>query len=182
MELSDLKFVFFLVFSFISWLSQFVYQSDAFFKSFHGLLGSSNTEITGSDVLECKDENPTVFAVTLFLQSLEAFPHHKCFLILLQTPVKDSNVEISLLQERMLHIHATVSNLLWNNMSIDFWNDLQDLFALLLHWEQHLCVEQLDLEEELVWQFSWITALCVSDDNSHLLNPWVSLSNLCDLV
>lgn len=181
MELCDLKFVFFLVFSFISWLSQFVYQSDAFFKNFHGLLGSSNTEITGSDVLESKDENPTVFAVTLFLQSLEAFPHHKWILVLLQTPVKDSNVEISLLQERMLHIHAAVSNLLWNNMSIDFWNDLQNLLALWLHWKQHLCVKQLDLEEELVWQFFWI-AMCIVDDNSHLLNPWVSLSNLCDLV
>lgn len=96
-ELSDLKMVFPLVLIFICWLSQFILQSDAFSESFDGGLGLSNAEIAGSDVLESKDEDSAVFAIALFLQSFETFPHHECFGEFLQTPIENGDIEIGLL-------------------------------------------------------------------------------------
>ena len=145
----------------------------------------SNSQVAGANVLPCEEENGRAVAVEILLQLFKSLPGLQRLLELLQRSVEDANVQVGLLEERMLHVEAAVLHLRGQDVGEDLGDDSQQFDALL--WSatsarlQHLSVQQLNLEEELVDQYL-LVPVEESDDFPHLLDHRVGLAVGFDLA
>ena len=159
----------------ISW--QLLEQINAILEVLGSLIRHTNTKIACSNILPGEKKQAALITVELSLQSLKALPHQQRIGVLLHGSVEDGHVQVCLLQERMLHVHLTVLDLCRDDKGVDLTHDLEKLDATLTSSGtllKHLGVEQLNLEEELIVQLSWISSMILCDDCAHLLDRRIS--------
>ena len=86
----------------------------------------------------------------------------------------------------MLHIHAAISDLCRDDECINLRNDLKECHTLChvgVHLlAEHLSIKQLNLEEELVAQLSWVASVEFGYYFPHFLHECIGLRRSFNLT
>ena len=120
----------------------------------------SLSQTTDSNLLERIDNDFVLITVDRSLQGLDVSEHLLSFAILLQLPVEDAKIQVSLLQEWMQRVPATVDQLVLPDVVVDSGIRTQ-LEHVLRVVEGHK--EELSLIEVLVRQVILVSAMELDD-------------------